>query len=121
MRALLSVWDKTGLVEFATALRASGVDLVASGGTAQALADAGIEHVDVEDVWTGELTRLPVSILVDCGHRLAEDSLYRQIGDPRLLRAGDCIAPRTLLEAVLEGRRVAFQLLGMRAPVGAHG
>jgi 2,4-dienoyl-CoA reductase (NADPH2) len=78
-------------------------------------------HVDVEDVWTGELTRLPVSILVDCGHRLAEDSLYRQIGDPRLLRAGDCIAPRTLLEAVLEGRRVAFQLLGMRAPVGAHG
>src|ERR1700677_1854087 len=50
MRALLSVWDKTGLVEFATALRASGVDLVASGGTAQALADAGIEHVDVEDV-----------------------------------------------------------------------
>jgi phosphoribosylaminoimidazolecarboxamide formyltransferase/IMP cyclohydrolase len=50
MRALLSVWDKTGLVEFATALRASGVDLVASGGTAQALADAGIEHVDVQDV-----------------------------------------------------------------------
>jgi len=50
MRALLSVWDKTGLVEFAAALRTSGVDLVASGGTAQALADAGIEHVDVEDV-----------------------------------------------------------------------
>jgi phosphoribosylaminoimidazolecarboxamide formyltransferase/IMP cyclohydrolase len=50
MRALLSVWDKTGLVEFAGALRAAGVDLVASGGTAQALADAGIEHLDVEDV-----------------------------------------------------------------------
>ena len=46
MRALLSVWDKTGLVEFAAALSALGVDLVASGGTAQALADAGIEHVD---------------------------------------------------------------------------
>jgi phosphoribosylaminoimidazolecarboxamide formyltransferase / IMP cyclohydrolase len=50
MRALLSVWDKTDLVEFAAALRKAGVDLVASGGTAQALADAGIEHVDVEDV-----------------------------------------------------------------------
>jgi phosphoribosylaminoimidazolecarboxamide formyltransferase/IMP cyclohydrolase len=50
MRALLSVWDKTGLVEFATGLQGAGVDLVASGGTAQALADAGIEHVDVEDV-----------------------------------------------------------------------
>jgi phosphoribosylaminoimidazolecarboxamide formyltransferase/IMP cyclohydrolase len=50
MRALLSVWDKTDLTEFARALRAAGVDLVASGGTAQALADAGIEHVDVQDV-----------------------------------------------------------------------
>jgi phosphoribosylaminoimidazolecarboxamide formyltransferase/IMP cyclohydrolase len=50
MRALLSVWDKTDLVEFASALRKAGVDLVASGGTAQALADAGIEHMDVEDV-----------------------------------------------------------------------
>ena len=50
MRALLSVWDKTDLLEFAAALRALSVDLVASGGTAQALADAGIEHVDVEDV-----------------------------------------------------------------------
>jgi phosphoribosylaminoimidazolecarboxamide formyltransferase/IMP cyclohydrolase len=50
MRALLSVWDKTGLVEFADALRAVGVDLVASGGTSVALRDAGIEHVDVEVV-----------------------------------------------------------------------
>ncbi|MGH3732222.1 MAG: bifunctional phosphoribosylaminoimidazolecarboxamide formyltransferase/IMP cyclohydrolase [Acidimicrobiales bacterium] len=50
MRALLSVWDKTDLVEFAVALRDAGVDLVASGGTAQALTDAGIEHLDVQDV-----------------------------------------------------------------------
>jgi phosphoribosylaminoimidazolecarboxamide formyltransferase / IMP cyclohydrolase len=42
MRALLSVWDKTGLIDFAAALRSSGVDLVASGGTAPALADARI-------------------------------------------------------------------------------
>ncbi len=78
-------------------------------------------HVDVEDVWTGEVTCLPAAVLVDCGHRLPEDSLYRQIGDPRLRRAGDCIAPRTLLEAVLEGRRVALQLLGTMARVGAPG
>ena len=41
MRALLSVWDKTGLVAFATGLRALDVELVASGGTANALRDAG--------------------------------------------------------------------------------
>ncbi len=50
MRALLSVWDKTGLVEFATGLHANGVELVASGGTARALADAQIPHLDVADV-----------------------------------------------------------------------
>ncbi len=50
MRALLSVWDKTGLVELATGLRTHGVELVASGGTAAALRDAGIEHLEVADV-----------------------------------------------------------------------
>ncbi len=50
MRALLSVWDKTGLIELATGLAALGVELVASGGTAAALADAGIAHLEVADV-----------------------------------------------------------------------
>jgi phosphoribosylaminoimidazolecarboxamide formyltransferase/IMP cyclohydrolase len=50
MRALLSVWDKTGLVDFARGLHAHGCELVASGGTAKALSEAGIEHRDVDDV-----------------------------------------------------------------------
>ena len=50
MRALLSVWDKTGLIELATGLSDHGVELVASGGTATALGDAGIAHLDVADV-----------------------------------------------------------------------
>ena len=50
MRALLSVWDKTGLIELATGLAALGVELVASGGTAAALRDAGIAHLEVADV-----------------------------------------------------------------------
>jgi phosphoribosylaminoimidazolecarboxamide formyltransferase/IMP cyclohydrolase len=50
MRALLSVWDKTGLVELARGLSDYGVELVASGGTAKALEEAGIAHLDVEDV-----------------------------------------------------------------------
>ena len=50
MRALLSVYDKTGLIEFAAGLEALGVELVASGGTARALAEAGIAHLDVADV-----------------------------------------------------------------------
>ena len=46
-RALLSVSDKTGLVELARGLAALGVELVASGGTATALRDAGLTVVDV--------------------------------------------------------------------------
>lgn len=46
-RALLSVSDKSGLVEFARALAGSGVELVSTGGTAKALADAGLSVVEV--------------------------------------------------------------------------
>ena len=49
-RALLSVTDKTGLVEFAQALAASGVELVSTGGTARALRDAGLAVRDISDL-----------------------------------------------------------------------
>ena len=50
MRALLSVYDKTGLVEFATGLRSLGFDLVASGGTAKALEAVGIDHTEIAEI-----------------------------------------------------------------------
>ncbi len=50
-RALLSVSDKTGLVEFATELhRKYGVELIATGGTRKLLADAGLPVKDVADL-----------------------------------------------------------------------
>jgi phosphoribosylaminoimidazolecarboxamide formyltransferase/IMP cyclohydrolase len=49
-RALLSVSDKTGLVEFARALTGYGVELVSTGGTAKALADAGLKVMDVSEL-----------------------------------------------------------------------
>src|SRR5687768_15985564 len=48
-RALLSVSDKTGLVEFAQTLAAHGVELLSTGGTARALRDAGLAVKDVSD------------------------------------------------------------------------
>ncbi|TRY33253.1 bifunctional phosphoribosylaminoimidazolecarboxamide formyltransferase/IMP cyclohydrolase [Aliiglaciecola sp. M165] len=48
-RALLSVSDKTGIVEFATALTRQGVDLLSTGGTAKLLADAGLAVTEVSD------------------------------------------------------------------------
>jgi phosphoribosylaminoimidazolecarboxamide formyltransferase/IMP cyclohydrolase len=49
-RALLSVSDKTGIVEFARGLREQGIELVSTGGTATAIRDAGIEVTDVSVV-----------------------------------------------------------------------
>jgi phosphoribosylaminoimidazolecarboxamide formyltransferase/IMP cyclohydrolase len=49
-RALLSVSDKSGLVEFARALTGFGIELVSTGGTRKALADAGLKVIDVSEV-----------------------------------------------------------------------
>ncbi len=49
-RALLSVSDKTGLVELGHALSAHGVELVSTGGTAKALRDAGLAVRDIDDL-----------------------------------------------------------------------
>src|SRR5258708_199160 len=49
-RALLSVSDKSGLVPFAQALEGRGIELLSTGGTAKALAEAGLKVAEVEDV-----------------------------------------------------------------------
>jgi phosphoribosylaminoimidazolecarboxamide formyltransferase / IMP cyclohydrolase len=61
MRALLSVYDKTGVVELARGLADLGWTLVASGGTASALRDAGLPVTD-----TAEITGFPAIL----GHRV---------------------------------------------------
>src|SRR6202140_5054889 len=49
-RALISVSDKTGIVEFARELKRFGVEIISTGGTARTLRDAGLEVRDVSDV-----------------------------------------------------------------------
>ncbi len=49
-RALLSVSDKTGLVDFAKNLVSAGYELISTGGTAKALRDAGLTVADISDV-----------------------------------------------------------------------
>jgi len=61
MRAFLSVYDKAGVAELATGLAELGWELVSSGGTASAIADAGVAVTSVE-----ELTGYPAIL----GHRV---------------------------------------------------
>ena len=49
-RALISVSDKTGLIDFARALAQRGVEIVSTGGTHKALADAGIKVIEVSEL-----------------------------------------------------------------------
>ncbi|WOV85796.1 bifunctional phosphoribosylaminoimidazolecarboxamide formyltransferase/IMP cyclohydrolase [Sporosarcina jeotgali] len=49
-RALLSVSDKTGIVEFAKGLREAGYELVSTGGTKKTLAEKGIEVIGIEEI-----------------------------------------------------------------------
>jgi mycofactocin system FadH/OYE family oxidoreductase 1 len=73
--------------------------------------------IHVEDRFTGERRSIVAAALVDAGYRLPDDWLWRATG-ARLARAGDAIAPRSVLEAILEGRRVALAL-DADVPVGA--
>lgn len=50
MRALISVSDKRGIVEFATALSNMGWDIIATGGTMKVLRDAGLNIINISDV-----------------------------------------------------------------------
>ncbi len=61
VRALLSVYDKTGIPEFAAALHELGVELISSGGTAKAIAAAGVPVTDIV-----EFTGVPPIL----GHRV---------------------------------------------------
>ncbi|HVF23320.1 MAG TPA: bifunctional phosphoribosylaminoimidazolecarboxamide formyltransferase/IMP cyclohydrolase [Pyrinomonadaceae bacterium] len=49
-RALISVSDKTGIIDFARELKHFNVEIISTGGTAKALRDAGIEVRDISDV-----------------------------------------------------------------------
>jgi phosphoribosylaminoimidazolecarboxamide formyltransferase/IMP cyclohydrolase len=49
-RALLSVSDKTGLIDFAKALHEAGIELVSTGGTSKAIAEAGLPVKDVSEL-----------------------------------------------------------------------
>src|SRR5919202_634036 len=62
MRALVSVGDTTGLVDFAQGLVDLGCELVASGGAARALAGAGIAHDDT----SAEMERPAMAAAPDC-------------------------------------------------------
>lgn len=50
MRALISVSDKTGVVEFALQLRSLGWEIIATGGTMKLLRDSNVEVINISDV-----------------------------------------------------------------------
>lgn len=82
-RALISVSDKHGVVEFARGLAALGIEILSTGGTAKALTDAGIRVVAVEDftgfpeMLDGRVKTLHPKIHAGILHR-RDDAAHRQ-------------------------------------------
>ena len=93
-RALLSVSDKTGLLDLAHALARHGVELVSTGGTAKAIRDAGLQVRDVSEV-TGfpEMMDGRVKTL----HPLVHGGLLGRAGIDEAVMAEHGIAPIDLL------------------------
>jgi phosphoribosylaminoimidazolecarboxamide formyltransferase / IMP cyclohydrolase len=93
-RALLSVSDKTGLVELAQALAARNVELLSTGGTARALRDAGLavkdvsEHTGFPEMMDGRVKTL---------HPVIHGGLLGRAGVDDAVMAGHGIAPIDLL------------------------
>ncbi|MBK1786953.1 mycofactocin system FadH/OYE family oxidoreductase 1 [Prauserella cavernicola] len=70
------------------------------------LREVHADHVVVTDAVTGTPTRLDCTTLIHCGHRLPDPAPAPE----GAVEAGDRVAPRTVHEAVLEGRRAALTL-----------
>ena len=83
-RALLSVTDKTGLVDFARTLSALGIELISTGGTAKLLRDSGIAVKDVS-----ELTGFPEMLdgRVKTLHPKVHGGILHRREDPRHVAA----------------------------------
>jgi phosphoribosylaminoimidazolecarboxamide formyltransferase / IMP cyclohydrolase len=83
-RALISVSDKTGVVEFARALAGHGIELVSTGGTRKTLSDAGLKVLDVSD-----LTGFPEMMdgRVKTLHPAVHGGLLAVRGNPRHVEA----------------------------------
>ena len=93
-RALLSVSDKTGLIELATALSGRGVELLSTGGTAKAIREAGLPVQDV-----AELTGFPEMMdgRVKTLHPMVHGGLLGRAGTDDAVMAEHGIAPIDLL------------------------
>ena len=134
LTALLSVSDKTGIVDFARALQAQGVRLLSTGGTARLLSEAGLKVTEV-----AEVTEFP-EMLRDRRGLAERGALFVTVGegsdelsittrgltdDPRILEAARAEIRRAM-KALPHGasaseRMEAARLAGRRAYLRATG
>ncbi|MDQ1426274.1 MAG: hypothetical protein QOD72_3772, partial [Acidimicrobiaceae bacterium] len=67
-----------------------------------------VDHVEIDDRFTGARRRIDAVAIVDCGYRMPADE--PDVSRLPHVRAGDCVAPRTIHDAILDGRRAALAI-----------
>ena len=124
---LLAAGDGGGIVSLVFPDQIPGQQLALSGDLAPAntrLQTAGVklerratlrrvtrDGAEVEDHFGAGRRTVPAALVIDAGHRLPDGTFGAALGDrPLTWHAGDAVAPRTIHEAVLEGRRAALAL-----------
>ena len=86
-RALLSVSDKSGLIDFAQGLNKQGVELLSTGGTSKALRDAGLPVIDVSEftgapeLFEGRVKTLHPKVHGGLLHKRDDDEHLKQAED----------------------------------------
>ena len=66
-------------------------------------------RITVEHQFSNEVRELEAGAVIDCSHRWPDDDLWHRTGG-RATRVGDAIAPRTVGDAIREGRAAALAL-----------
>lgn len=89
--------------------RLTGIDATVDAGIGSG--SDGLHTARLVDRFTDVETTIDVATVVDCSTHLPADELWAAVGEDTL-RAGDAVAPRTVFEAILEGRRTAVAALG---------
>ena len=113
-RALLSVSDKTGLIELATALDSKGIELLSTGGTARSIRDAGLPVKDVSDI-TGfpEMMDGRVKTL----HPMVHGGLLALRDNKDHLAA---MSEHGIIERINDAKLIGHDLIGQTPPYGGR-
>ena len=107
-RALISVSDKTGLLDFGKALSALGVEIISTGGSARTLHEAGIPVIEVSDftgfpeIMDGRVKTLQPKIKIQSNWNNYEDFHDKEYNSEKIKKINEFVAVKSSLSKIVD-------------------